>query len=165
MWFDPYCLAFAAYPGLYPLSSPDTVIQILLMTLFALDIGLNFFVAYHDDNGVLVAELPLIARRYARCGRLWLDLVTTVPFDWIVLGALGLQSSNSQLAWYVSMLRLLHLGRIYRLRGWITFLTYNQAVSLLLLTLMRNLMVLLCWFVFLCSCVFAAAACCRRRPR
>jgi hypothetical protein len=25
--------------------------------------------------------------------------MTTIPFDWIVLGCLGLQASNSQLAW------------------------------------------------------------------
>ena len=158
MFFDPYCLAFGAYPGLHPFGSPDTVLQVLLIVLYSLDICLNFFVAFYDDDGVLVSALPLIARRYCASGRLWLDLVTTIPFDWIVLAALGLQSSNSTLAWYVSMLRLLHLGRIYRITGWITFLTYNQAFSLFAVTLGRNLAVR--GFVFVCLCVRLCARAC-----
>jgi hypothetical protein len=42
---------------------------------------------------------------------------------------------------YISLLRLLRLGRAYRLFGWVTFLTYNQTVSLLMVTLVRNFMV------------------------
>lgn len=44
MVVEPYCLAFAEYPGLYPPTSPDTVITVLLMTVYAADIVLNFFV-------------------------------------------------------------------------------------------------------------------------
>jgi len=42
---------------------------------------------------------------------------------------------------YISLLRLLRLGRAYRLFGWVTFLTYNQTVSLVVVTLVRNFMV------------------------
>jgi hypothetical protein len=42
---------------------------------------------------------------------------------------------------YISLVRLLRLGRAYRLFGWVTFLTYNQTVSLLVVTLVRNFMV------------------------
>jgi hypothetical protein len=64
--------------------------------------------------------------------------MTTIPFDWIVLQALGLQQSNSTTAWYISLLRLLRLGRAYRLYSWIQHMTYNQALSLLAVTLTRN---------------------------
>lgn len=60
-------------------------------------------VAYHDECGELVVSRRSIALHYAR-QRLWLDLLTTLPFDWIVLGALGLQDSNSELAWCVRLL-------------------------------------------------------------
>lgn len=41
---EPYCLAFAEYPGLYPPTSPDTILTIMLMTVYAADIALNFVV-------------------------------------------------------------------------------------------------------------------------
>lgn len=143
LFVEPYSLAFAAFPGLHPLDSPDTILAIIITTVYATDVLLNFFVAYYDE-GELVTSLSKIARHYAR-RRLWLDLVTTIPFDWIFLEALGLQTSNSELAWYISLLRLLRLGRAYRLFGWVTFLTYNQTVSLVVVTLVRNFMI--CFFV------------------
>jgi hypothetical protein len=69
------------------------------------------------------------------------DLLTTIPFDWIVLGAMGLQQSSSTQAWYISLLRLLRIGRMYRLYNYVMFLTYHQAISLLLMTLARNVVV------------------------
>ena len=143
-----------------PLSSPDTILAIIILCVYAGDVGLNFFVAFYQD-GELVTQLPAIAAHYGRW-RLWVDLViaraaprppsrscersaaahymlaaargpilssktphgipwgphrpraprwlrctcaiaamqlTTVPFDWIVLGAMGLQQSNSTTAW------------------------------------------------------------------
>jgi hypothetical protein len=72
-------------------------------------------VAYHDEHGSLVTDHASIARHYAEW-RLWVDLATTVPFDWIVLGAMGLQAEKTQTARYISLLRLLRLGRCYRLK-------------------------------------------------
>lgn len=109
------------------------------MTAYALDICLNFRVAYYED-AMLVVDFPSIAKHYAQT-RLVPDLLTTIPFDWIVLGAMGLQQSNSQLAWYISMLRLLRLGRVYRVYDWVVYLTYHQSISLLCMTLVRNFLV------------------------
>jgi hypothetical protein len=39
---------------------------------------------------------------------------------------------------YISLLRLLRLGRAYRLYGWVQNLTYNQTLSLMAVTLARN---------------------------
>jgi hypothetical protein len=55
--------------------------------------------------------------------------MTTIPFDWIVLASLGLQQSNSVEARYVALLRLLRMGRAYRLRRWMQFLSNNQWVA------------------------------------
>eukprot|EP00775_Hariotina_reticulata_P006152 gene6152-6389_t len=114
------------------------------MTIYASDVCLNFFVAFYDDNGELVTDLPSIARHYAQT-RLWADLVTTIPFDWVVLACLGLQESDGVTAWYVSLLRLLRLGRAYRLYSWVVLLTYRQTLSLLAVTLARNFA--LCFYV------------------
>jgi hypothetical protein len=71
-------------------------------------------VAYHDEDGNLITDRAAIARHYAQW-RLWVDLGTTIPFDWIVLAATGLQRSKTTRARYISLLRLLRLGRAYRL--------------------------------------------------
>ena len=71
--------------------------------------------AYYDDDSVLVTDRRLIARKYAQW-RLWVDLATTIPFDWIVLLAGGLNQSSSVEARNISLLRLLRLGRVYRLK-------------------------------------------------
>ncbi|KAF8054945.1 AKT1 [Scenedesmus sp. PABB004] len=151
LFVEPYSLAFSHYPGLHPLTAPDTILAIIFTSVYSVDVLLNFFVAYYED-GELVTDLPSIARHYARW-RLWVDLVTTIPFDWIVLGAMGLQQSNNTTAWYVSLLRLLRLGRAYRLYGWVRALTYNQTISLVVITLVRNFA--LCFFVVhWAACIF-----------
>lgn len=38
-------------------------------------------VAYHDEDGDLVTNRRAIAKHYAEW-RLWVDLGTTIPFDW-----------------------------------------------------------------------------------
>ncbi|KAF6266101.1 hypothetical protein COO60DRAFT_1697459 [Scenedesmus sp. NREL 46B-D3] len=126
-----------------PLGSPDTLFAVAIFLVFAADLGLNFVVAYYDTHGDLVTDLRSIAAQYMK-GRLWADVVTTVPFDWMVLGAMGLQRSNSTAAWYVSLLRLLRLGRVYRLYSWVQLMAYRQTISLLVLTLTRNFA--LCFF-------------------
>ena len=70
--------------------------------------------AYHDEDGHLITDRGAIARHYAQW-RLWVDLGTTIPFDWIVLAATGLQRSKTTRAGYISLLGLLRLGRAYRL--------------------------------------------------
>ncbi len=57
------------------------------MAIYAIDIVLNFFVAFYRDEE-LVVDLRAIAWHYAASGRLALDLLTTIPFDWWVLAIL-----------------------------------------------------------------------------
>jgi hypothetical protein len=59
----------------------------------------------------------------------------------IVLAAEGLQYSSSVKARYISLLRLLRLGRAYRLKKWAVFLTNNANISLLLVTIVRNVLI------------------------
>ncbi|KAI8473908.1 MAG: hypothetical protein J3K34DRAFT_391553 [Monoraphidium minutum] len=139
--FEPFFLAFAEYPGIYPADSPDSLLTLFLTCAYSLDIALHFLVAYYDEEGHLVTDLGSTARHYARW-RLWVDLACTIPFDWIALSAMGLQYSNNARARSVSLLRLLRLGRAYRLKQWASFLANNPSFSLAWVTVLRNSLVL-----------------------
>lgn len=60
LFVDPFSLAFAQYPGLYPPAAPDTVFTVICTLLYACDVALNFLVAYYED-GVLVTDMHRIA--------------------------------------------------------------------------------------------------------
>jgi hypothetical protein len=60
LFVDPFSLAFAQYPGLYPPAAPDPVFTVICTLLYACDVTLNFLVAYYED-GVLVTDLHRIA--------------------------------------------------------------------------------------------------------
>jgi hypothetical protein len=56
LFVDPFSLAFAQYPGLYPPAAPDTIFTVICTLLYACDVLLNFIVAYYEE-GVLVTNL------------------------------------------------------------------------------------------------------------
>lgn len=60
LFVDPFSLAFAQYPGLYPPAALDTLFTVVCTLLYACDVALNFFVAFYED-GVLVTDLHRIA--------------------------------------------------------------------------------------------------------
>lgn len=69
--------------------------------------GVSFFVAYFDGE-VLVSD-PGAIRHHYLWGRFWLDLITTIPFELIILGAMKLEDSESTTARFISLMRLLRL--------------------------------------------------------
>ncbi len=94
--------------------------------------------AFRDPSGQLITHQPAIALHYAS-SRLWLDLLVTIPFDWLVIAALGLQGSDCVgsssisggsscwVARWVSLLGLLRMGRAYRCaRGQVVILNANE---------------------------------------
>jgi hypothetical protein len=46
-----------------PLNSPDTILAIIITSVYAADMLLNFFVAFYED-GELVTDLRAIARKW-----------------------------------------------------------------------------------------------------
>jgi hypothetical protein len=64
------------------------------------------------------------------------DVITTVPFDAIVLAALRLPEGFTSR--YVALLGLLKLGRMYRVGVMFRNMSYNLNMGLLALTLLRN---------------------------
>ncbi|KIY97752.1 Potassium channel AKT1 [Monoraphidium neglectum] len=79
----------------------------------------------------------------ARASRLALDVVSGVPFDLIAyvgLVTLG-RMEPGEAAAVAGPLKLLHLARLYRVRWFFRYLEYDQNMSLLGVTVARNLMI------------------------
>lgn len=81
--------------------------------------------------------LPLITYTPNHRHRLALDLLTTLPWDWIVLEATHVPAGTI-LGRYIALLSLLKLGRMYRIVVMFYNISYNLNVGLLTLTLLRN---------------------------
>ena len=64
MWaaiYLPYRLAFIdnSYITLF-------IMECIMDFIFLIDVGLNFFMAYYDNNNMLITDRKLIARRYLK---------------------------------------------------------------------------------------------------
>lgn len=136
-WLETYTLAFSEYPGLYPYDGLEAVVNYLLFSIFLIDIGISFFLAYYQD-GVLITD-PVVIRKTYVSWRFWWDILTTVPFDNIILAAVGLDDQHSRTGMYLALTGLLKLGRMYRVRRLFVHLEYNITLSLLWVTVVRNI--------------------------
>ena len=100
--FLPYRIAFI---------NKETVflhtLEIIVTTLFIVDIIITFFTAYSED-GIIVDDLKKIFYNYAKSW-LILDVFSILPFD------LFLQSSNGRLNNFTKLLRIVKLARILRI--------------------------------------------------
>lgn len=76
--------------------------------------------------------VSLLCRR-----RFFVDLLTTLPWEWMVLSATGIPA-DSQKGRYIGLLSLLRLGRMYRVMVLFYNMSYNLSVGLMTLTLVRN---------------------------
>ena len=60
-------------------------VDVVAQAFFMMDLVLHFNTAYYD-KGKLVCQRRLIAIHYLK-GMLWVDLVASFPYEWVVLGA------------------------------------------------------------------------------
>ena len=102
-WADP-----PPFPPPPPRRPPvQASLEYILIFVFAADMAATFFVAVFDNEN-LVTDLRAIRASYL-AGKFWLDLLTTIPFEILVLAACGLQDSDTTTARDISLLRLLKL--------------------------------------------------------
>eukprot|EP01041_Mallomonas_annulata_P008583 gene8583-17710_t len=93
----------------------DLFVDLFLLT----DIIINFHTAYHNENGILIRDKRLIAKRYLRRW-LSLDFISAFPFDIII----------SQLdAKIGSIMRALRFLRIFRFFRLMSILNYIRSPS------------------------------------
>ena len=115
------CFEYEPHPALI-------AVDLLVDTLFLVDIGLNFRTGFHDDAGLLVMERARISRRYLRS---WfvLDAASSVPMQAIalVLTSSGVTGGGSLVA--MKLLRLLKIGRLTRFSRIKALSTANVASS------------------------------------
>jgi hypothetical protein len=63
-------------------------LEIMIDVMFISDIFVNFNTGYYDKN-VLIMKRSLIARQYIAFW-FWLDLVSSIPFTWILAWSQGM---------------------------------------------------------------------------
>lgn len=148
---ETYAAAFSP-AGLSSHGDALSVIEYLLLTVFVADIGVNFHLAYYDDNEMLVTDRRSIARHYAS-GLLWLDIAGVLPWYAISLAFAGEVGQDSDLASYLALFRLVKLVRLHRMKQLFDVLQYNPHISLMWLTLLRNFGFAILWSHF-AACIF-----------
>lgn len=87
------------------------IFEKLINYIFMMDILVTFRTPYSDERGVLVSDPWKIAYRYIR-GDLFIDLISSIPFDSVLSGSGG---SSSSIGRSVMLLRALRLTRLLRL--------------------------------------------------
>lgn len=73
--------------------------------LFLIDIIINFFSAYYDNEENLITDKKVIAKNYLK-GWFFIDLVTSIPLDFII---------DSQAANINSIVKVSRLPRLYKI--------------------------------------------------
>lgn len=94
------------------------VLDVCVDLCFAADIAINFRTAFYEDGGMVLVTVPsLIARHYLRT---WftIDVLSTLPIDWIVEWVVGGGSvfRSLKLIRALRLVRLLKLVRVLKLQ-------------------------------------------------
>ena len=88
------------------------IINLIVDTLFLIDVVISFNTAYLDRNSILIDDRRAIACNYLKSWFI-LDLSTSIPLDQIIC-TLGLGADSSQVVRTIKIIRLLKLARILR---------------------------------------------------
>lgn len=153
LFFETYQIAFS-FSGWA--TRNGTILEIILFTIFVLDIIINFNLAIHDENDRIVFSRCLIAKNYLKC-MFWVDLIGVFPFYHVSMAATGQIGQSSTLAQDLALLRLFTLVRLHRVPKFFSILKYSSKISLMALTLIRDLSAVLVWtHVWTCIMFFIA---------
>lgn len=151
IFFETYQIAFGT-AGLPTPTSGASIIQYIFSTVFFFfDIIINFNLAFYDEMDQLVYDRPGIAKNYLKFW-FWIDLMGVFPFYAVALAIAGEMGNDNTLTQYLSLLSLFRLVRLYRIKQLFEVLQWSMKISLISLTLTRNLMFALIW-THLAACV------------
>lgn len=144
-------------PGGLPQNDASALaIEIILVSIFVVDIGVSFFLAYFNEDDEIIYDRKLIAKNYLR-RMFWVDVLGVFPFYAFALACAGQIGQDNSTTQFLSLLRLVKLVRLYRVKELFDVLQYNARVSLTLLTVARNLSAALVWSHFsACTIYFIA---------
>ena len=143
IFLETYQIAFAP-GGLTTQSRGSFVLELVLLSVFALDVLINFSLAYFDDRDKVVYDRRSIARHYLK-RMFWVDLIGVFPFYPVALAISGQMGKDNTTTQYLALLRLFKMVRLHRVELLFLILQYSTKISLMSLTLMRNFSAALVW--------------------
>jgi ankyrin repeat protein len=150
-FFETYQIGFAP-GGLEPHNTASSITDYFLISIFALDMLINFNLAFFNDNNELVYSHKEIAENYLQF-TFWVDLVGVMPFYRIAVSISDMYLEDNTTTQYLALLRLFRLVRMRRIKTLFDILKFSTKVSLISLTLTRNAVFALVWAHF-AACVF-----------
>ncbi|KAL7435644.1 hypothetical protein ACHAXM_004858 [Skeletonema potamos] len=130
----PYQIAFEEDPGFFKQSAD--VLEELLTLIFALDIIVNFNLAFFRDDD-FVFERRQIAREYLNF-MFWVDVLGVIPFGCIVHFVADQMGASTETILILSLVQFVQFSRLYRIKKLSAELRNNVCVNLLTFTLLRN---------------------------
>jgi ankyrin repeat protein len=148
---ETYQIGFAP-AGLYPSDDGSSIIEYILLVVFTFDIAINFFLAFRDEEDAVVYDRKSIAKNYLH-RMFWIDVLGVFPFYPIALACAGQLGQDNTTTQYLALLQLVKLVRLHRVKQLFDMLQYNSKVSLIWLTLVRNVAAALVWS-HLSACIF-----------
>lgn len=135
IFFGPFQIAFQKEPGSF--NSISDAIELLLTTIFAFDIFVNFNLVFYKNERI-VFERKEIATTYLK-KMFWVDLIGVFPFEYVALWATGhLDDDKDSIILGFSVLRILKFVRLHRMKKLSDVLQYDARISLLWFTMLRN---------------------------
>ena len=141
IFFETYIIAFSQAESL---TDPTAIVGYAFLGIFFLDMLINFNLAFYNADEEVITDHREIARRYLRL-MFWVDFVGVFPFDWCALAIAGQINQDTNLSRYISLLGLLRLVRLHRVKQLFDVLQYSTSISLTTFTLTRNFGFALIW--------------------
>lgn len=146
LFFETFMVAFEE-PGLAPYNNGSAAVECVIMAVYTLDIVVNFNLAYYNHREELIYDRKEIAKHYVRT-TLWKDILGVFPFYAVLLAITGEMGSDSQVSQYLSLVRLVRMIVLHRLKLLFEILQFNSKISLSFLTILRNFFFTFVWVHF-----------------
>eukprot|EP00985_Skeletonema_marinoi_P031249 scaffold37261_cov80-Skeletonema_marinoi.AAC.1 len=152
MFLETYEIAFSQAGW----SRRSAIMEITISCIFGLDVIINFNLAYYDERDkIVLARLP-IAMNYLK-RMFWVDLIGVFPFYYVALAISGQMGESNALTQNLALLRLFTLVRLHRVPRFFSIMKYSSKISLISLTLIRDLSAVLTWtHIWACIMFFIA---------
>lgn len=140
---ETYQISFAP-AGMVAYEDWSSIIEYVLLSVFVVDIVVNFFLAYRAEDDSVVYDRELIVKHYLR-RMFWIDVLGVFPFYAVALACAGQFDQDNTTTQYLALLGLFRMVRLHRVGLLFEILQYNSKVSLIWLTLVRNIAAALIW--------------------
>lgn len=156
-FFETYVVAFSFDPVFRPYQAENFVVEYGLTAIFMIDMVVQGRLAYYNHRDELEVNPRHMMSNYIQRGHFWIDLIAIVPLEFAVLALIGKIGQSSIHTRWTSLFRLARLLRMYRIKDFFEILSIDTRISLMTLTLVRNLVAAFFWVhVAACTMFFIA---------